>query len=261
MYQCKCDKINYMCFTLSCKSCCNDASCVVHSNSEVVLPYRRKLKRAQSMYKKLPNTCSECATYRYDEGCITNCCKSCCKSRACPKHVNLDICFCGEMSDKRCMHRLCIGCCNDSQCREHKNKCVCGKACFDKDCIVRQCKECCKYPLCYSHCNLFDDRWYEYNDAMILFEDALEDCKLFPEELVHHIFTNYIEERPICNKCKTHLFDFDDVKHYCNQCEKLFCKYCVIYDDYDDDDNIKSYCCGVNIIPKLRLTFDTSRHI
>ena len=231
MYHCRCNKINYMCFTLSCRMCCKDTACVVHSNPDVVLPYRRRLRRVQSIYKGLPNTCSQCATYRYNDGCTSGCCRSCCKKRACPIHLNLSICSCGKMSDERCKLRLCLSCCNDSGCIQHKNRCACRKDYLEQDCIARLCDACCEYPLCFSHCTwCYGARWNMYNDAMISFERALKDCNLFPEDLVEHIFTRYVEERPACHNCR-YLCDYDDAKHYCYGCDRLFCISCLIEDD------------------------------
>lgn len=117
--------------------------------------------------------------------------------------------------------------------------CQCNDYMIGADCVKRACYMCCDLPLCYDHYNCY--RKDEYHRALETFKEALNGCNLFTPDIVEHIFTAYVDERPVCKICNAR-GGFDDY-------QEVVCKDCM--DDFDEKcDQCKIVCddCYYNVM-------------
>lgn len=238
---CDCNKSgSRYCFTQSCKRCCTNEHCLRHNNVHI---HNAQKINYTTLYRfsKIENKCKRCKTYISYDGCKNNHCKSCCcNDRECIPHRDLIVTCEGcniNRFQRDCIDSLCMSCCESNKCFVHKDKCMsCKKTQRDDGCVNQQCDDCCDSPLCLTH---FEHHKFktgrfkgiEYEKVLELFKNIIKESDVLNDEIVDHIFDNYVDERKTCNLCSQKILYVNNSLH-CDFCTRNICFECMLETEF-----------------------------
>ncbi len=268
---CKCgNQTNMRCLSKSCKRCCSNSKCVVHTQIFCLECNDKRFSKQCTDFKcseccsnkKCADNCHRskylkctCGIKKFDAMCVDTKCYSCCQNDTCIKHKEkFNKCLKCLINKYTCGFKYCYTCCENDSCSTHNILCSCGNK-INKKCEFKKCNGCCANIKCHEH----------YIQDYCLTTSILNNYKLelfklkykLPVEIINAIIDDYADARLRCDCCGYKINLENDFSNgyvvKCNGCDVWLCEHlygncsksyydgCKIYnyclDCYDDESN------------------------